>query len=45
VNLQCGASVLLGRNAVCSCSLPCVRRVDQGTTGNGPGQGGFLIAL
>lgn len=32
VNLQCGASVLRGRNAVCRRSLPCVRRVDGGTT-------------
>ena len=32
MNLQCGASVLRGRNAVCRRSLPCVRRVNGGTT-------------
>ena len=33
MNLQRGASALRGRNAVCRRSLPCVRRVDGGTTG------------
>ena len=34
MNLQRGASVRFpGRNAVCRRSLPCVRRVDGGTTG------------
>ena len=33
MNLQRGASALGGRNAVCRRSLPCVRRVDGGTTG------------
>ena len=32
VNLQCGASALGGRNAVCRRSLPCVGRVDEGST-------------
>lgn len=32
LNLQCGASRLRARNAVCSCSLPCVGRVDTGST-------------
>ena len=29
VNLQCGASALRGRNAVCRCSLPCVGMANE----------------
>ena len=32
LNLQCGASRHGARNAVCRCSLPCVERVDAGST-------------
>ena len=39
LNLQCGASRHSARNAVCSRSLPCVRRVDAGSTRRPPGQG------
>lgn len=32
LNLQCGASAFRGRNAVCRRSLPCVGRVNKGST-------------
>ena len=32
LNLQCGASRRMARNAVCRRSLPCVSRVDAGST-------------
>ena len=46
VNLQCGASApLLSRNAVCSCSLPCVGMVDgrSGRHRSRPEFGGPLL--
>ena len=39
VNLQCGASRSRACNAVCSRSLPCVGRVDEGSTRRLPGRG------
>ena len=40
VNLQCGASRLRVRNAVCSRSLPCVKLVNVGSTRRCPGRDG-----
>ena len=35
----------VGRNAVCRCSLPCVGRVDRGTTRRRSGRSGAVIAF
>jgi len=40
MNLQCGASRLRVRNAVCSRSLPCVKLVNVGSTRRCPGRDG-----
>ena len=40
LNLQCGASRLRVRNAVCSRSLPCVKLVNVGSTRRCPGRDG-----